>query len=98
MDEHRLLEVALVEVLRAVGHDRDRKFQTLGFMDGQDAHRAAGRLRAYGLEILAVLLHAAQQVHEAEKSAEALFLEGARPLEERKQVAFALCAAGQRPV
>ena len=98
MHEHRLLEVTVVELLGAVRHDNDRKFQSLGLVDGQNADRTAGGLGADRLEILALLEHAAQQAHKVKQAAEALSLERARPLEERQQVALALCAVRQSAV
>ena len=98
MHEHRLAQVGFIELLGAVRHDHDRELEALGLVDGQDAHRAAGRLRTHGLEILAGLLHAAQQAHEREQAAEALPLERARPLEKRQKVTLPLRAVRQRAV
>ena len=67
-------------------------------MDAHDAHRAARRLSANRLEVLARFLHAAQQAHEREQTAEALPLERPRPLEESEQVGLPLRAVGQRAV
>ena len=98
MHEHRLLEVAVVELLGAVRHDNNRKFQSLGLVDGQNADRTAGGLGADRLEILALFEHAAQQAHKVKQAAEALSLKRARPLEECQQVALALCAVRQSAV
>ena len=98
MHEHRLAQVGFIELLGAVRHDHDRKLEALGLVDGQDTHRAAGRLRADRLKVLAGLLHAAQQAHEREQAAEALSLERARPLEKGQQIALPLRAVRQRAV
>ena len=98
MHEHRLLEITVVELLGAVRHDNDRKFQSLGLVDGQNADRTAGCLGTDRLEILALFEHAAQQAHKVKQAAEALSLKRARPLEERQQVALALCAVRQSAV
>ena len=98
MHEHRLAQVGFIELLGTVRHNHNRELEPLGLVDGHDTHRAAGRLRAYGLEVLAGLLHAAQQAHEREQSAEALPLERTRPLEKRQQVTLPLRAVRQRAI
>ena len=97
MHEHRLLEVAVVELLGAVCHDNDRKFQSFGLVDGQNADRTAGGLGTDRLEILALLEHAAQQAHKVKQAAEALSLKRARPLENVSRLLWRWAPFGSAP-
>ena len=45
MNEHCLLEVGIVEPARGIAHKNDRKFKSLGFVDGHYLHGVAGRCR-----------------------------------------------------
>ena len=96
--EQRLAQIGFVKLLGAVRHDDHRELQTLGLVDGQDAHRAARRFRADGLKILAVLQHAAQQAHECKQAAEALPLKRACPLKKRQQIGLPLRPVRQRAI
>ena len=94
----RNTHVARKHAILHADHENDRKFQSLGLVDGQNADRTAGGLGADRLEILALFEHAAQQAHKVKQAAEALSLKRARPLEERQQVALTLCAVRQSAV
>ena len=98
MHKHGRAQILLIERFRAIGQHDDREFQPLGFMDGQDAHRAAARPGVDGLPVLPTPGHAAQQRRKPEQAPAATLLKGARPLEEGKQVRLPLAAVRQRAI
>ena len=96
MQQHRLAQIHFIEPLGTIGEQHNGKFQTLGFMNGHDAHHISRALRLRCGNFAARLPQLSDIAHKGKQAAAAAALKAARQFNERRNMILPRLAVRHR--
>ena len=96
MQQHRLAQIHFIEPLGAIGEQHNGEFQTLGFMNGHDAHHISRALRLRRGNFAARFPQLSDIAHKGKQAAAAAALKAARQFNERRNMILPRLAVRHR--